>query len=353
PGAGRALHKALAFIRAAVDGGPIPSLIAFDPSFRPSFPPSKGRREIKLRTGVDIGYDLGDDRWVAFCGLLLLPSGEEGLVRDFAHMAARGQVGRRFRFFLDQNRFPADTDCTALAGYALYKRGLIPADGLVGIARELLLATAPAEPPPPPESLVRPGVPMVYWHDGAEPDALPRSRSHDPVVSANVLCVLLEARRLGLRDADGAIDATRRYVAGHLLSDAYRNGSRYYPAPEAFLFAASRLVKGFPEYRAELAGPLAEAIAGRDAEHRAHSGGNPRTALNVALRMLAAHNLGLRDGQEPRLRTLLRQQGRDGSWPALPCFTLGRLPVYSGSPVLSTLFAAAAIHVSLSQGAGD
>ncbi len=353
----RALRDALAFIRAAAEDGPIPSLLTFDPFFESSFPPSEARKRISLATGTDIGYDLGDDQWVAICGLPLLPASEEALIRDFARRAGQGRSGPRFRFFLDRNGFPADVDCTAVAGHALYERGLIPAGDLVATAQELLLAAVPAGDADRSgagrdgETLLHPGVPTVYWHDGAEPDALPRSRCHDPVVCANALCVLMEARTLGLRNADDVIDATQRYVAAHLLSDSYLQGSRYYPAPEAFLFAASRLVKDFPECGPWLREPLAQAITAREAPAPARGRDDPRTALNVALRVIAAHNIGLRDGREARLRALLDQQARDGSWAALPYFTLGRLPVYFGSPVLTTLFAAAAVHVSTERGA--
>ncbi|MFG2004583.1 hypothetical protein ACGFNU_36070 [Spirillospora sp. NPDC048911] len=335
-------EAALAFIRtavrAAVDGraGTVASRVAFDPSFAATFASSETREQLRRRLGVDLGYDAGDDLAAAICGLPLLPGDADDLVGEFARMAGAGRAGWRFRVFRAWNGFPADTSCTAVAGHALYERNLISPDGLMGIARELLLTAVPAGP--------RPGVVAVYWDDDAPPGALRRGRTHDPVACANALCVLMETRRLGLRDADEAIEAGLRYVGGHLLSRDYLRGSRYHPAPEAFLYAVSRLVKRFPSCREPLAEPLAEAILARDDDR-----GN---ALNVALRTLAAHNTGLFGGRPERLRKLLDTQEPDGSWPALPYFKLGRFPVYFGSRVLSTLFAAAAIRVTATDGTG-
>ncbi|MFB4310312.1 hypothetical protein [Actinomadura sp. GTD37] len=362
----RAVHDALAFLDEAAETGATSSLVAFDPSFSSPREAAGARAHIQRRLGVDIGYDLGGDLWAAICGLPLLPPGRDRLAGHFARLIERGRVGRRFRFFAGRNGFPADTDCTAVAGHALYERGLIPPGELTAIAEELLRAAAPDGGEAAPQ-----GVPTVYWADGAEPHALPRSRTRDPVVCANVLVVLEEARRLGLHGAGAVIGATRRYVLDHLASGAYRGGTRYYPAPEAFLYAASRLAAGFPE----LAAPLARAITERDAADALNADALnidalnidalttdalttdalttdalTTDALNIALRGLAAHNIGWRDGRESRLRALLALQAPDGSWPAHPYFKLGRLPVFFGSPVMSTLFASAAIGVSTAQG---
>lgn len=336
----RALRAAREFIAARVsESRGTDTLIAFDAGFQQAYPLGEARRQIDVRMGVDIGYDLGADLSAAIYGVALVAPEEEELIAGFARLIEKGRVGHRYRFFLDHNAFPADVDCTAVAGHALYELGRISRDEYVMIARELLLAATGEEDDSP-----HSGVVSVYWDDGYEGDTLTRGRKYDPVVGANALCVLKQARNLGLEDGERVIAATQRHVTEHLLSRAHLKGSRYYPYPDPFIYAVSRLVRDFPDCRETLRAPLAEAISKRDAESGVLDGRT--TALNLALRSLAARNIGLPDGDRSRLRLLLGQQRPDGSWPASPCFTLGRIPVYFGSRLLSTLFAAHALRSS-------
>jgi hypothetical protein len=180
----------------------------------------------------------------------------------------------------------------------------------------------------------------VYWNDNEEPIAPFRGTKHDAVACANVLHSVAQA---GLMHSTGqprqVVDATFAYVLGHLTSHEYRQGTRYYPLPEMFLFAASRLchsgVSETPQLATSLNAALADLV--RDAEI-------PATALALALRICAANNLGYTPGQDQWRTALLEAQLPNGSWPAGPLFSLGRMRLYFGSPYLTTVFAVSALN---------
>ncbi|MBN6040609.1 hypothetical protein [Amycolatopsis sp. 195334CR] len=314
------------------------SQVSFDPSFARSHRITGARAAIRSELGVDVGFDFSDDLSTVILGLSLLPPEEDVLAGSFARLIERGRAGHRVRLFAEEGAFPADTDCTAVAAQGLLEKDLLPDGELAAFAGELLRAAAPPEGELPEPAPVLPGVVTVYWDDGR----LVRGRKHDPVVCANVLCVLKEADRQGLVRAGEVIEATQRYVVEHLSSGAYRDGSRYYPYPEAFLHSVSRLAGRFGDCRELVAAPLAEAL--RDLE--AAGGADRDRSINVALRTITAVNIGVTGGQPARRRLLARQQGADGAWPASPYYRLGRFPVYFGSRVLSTLFAASALRLS-------
>ncbi|UJW29402.1 hypothetical protein L3Q67_29730 [Saccharothrix sp. AJ9571] len=340
-----ALDRAISFIRSCVDSEDrMLSRVAFDPSFARSHRIGEARAAIRRELGVDVGFDFGDDLSTVILGLSLLPPEEDVLARGFARLLDRGRAGHRIRLFTEAGSFPADTDCTAVAAQGLLDQELLTGAELSAFANELLRAAAPPDDDGRDAAPVLPGVVTVYWDDGK----LVRGRKHDPVVCANVLCVLKEAARQGLVRADEVIEATQRYVADHLLSGAYRDGSRYYPYPEAFLHSVSRLAGRFADCREPLAGPLAAALR----ELEADGGADRDRSINVALRTITAVNTGVHDGQSARRQLLAGQQDQDGAWPASPYYRLGRFPVYFGSRALSTLFAASALRLSQPAGNG-
>lgn len=57
----------------------------------------------------------------------------------------------------------------------------------------------------------------------------------------NALYAFSLLRAAGAPVGAGAVNATIRYVRSHLVTRRYLSGTRYYPAPEAFLYALSRL----------------------------------------------------------------------------------------------------------------
>ena len=321
---------------------------SLDSGFRRIIPRPLIRSRIKQISGVDPGFDIGADAFPAMIGMALSrnpdPVVPENLLARFAEQAAMCHQRYRYSYFLDTPQFAADTDCTSLSASALYEHGRLSASELGSTARELLSATAPlaaqrdhgADRVDSPD---RPGVIMVYWDDDADPAALSRGRKYDAVVCANALYTLSLAQLSGACDEGAEIlDATSRYVGAHLNPSAYLSGTRYYPDPNAFLFAVSRLCGRFPTYRQSLGHALSHQIT------RGTSGAGPRNPLSLALSIITADTMGVPPAQldEPK-RLLMRYQRDDGSWPAAPYYQMGRFAVYFGSPLLTTLFAVRAL----------
>jgi hypothetical protein len=361
-----AADRALDFITGSVGPAGAPSaVLSLDPRFGQSFPGSLARGVLLKHFGVDPGFDLEGEAFSAMVSLMLLPPPAR---RDDRRMA--GQLtGRltaqvracrwreRYRFFPGTGGFPADTDCTALATSALHDHGLLTTAGLDRGVRELLRSTPPAtEPASPPgpcgEESVNRDVFMVYWEDGQEPATLRRGRKHDAVACANALYTVQLAPRPLTGETCAVIDATTRYLKDHLSSGRYLAGTRYYPSPDAFLYAVSRLCARFPASARVLAAPARQALAEREAPAASAAVRVPASALEIALRALAADHLGLSAGQDGRRMRLATTQLTDGSWPAAAYYRMGRFPVYFGSPYLTTVFAMTALRPRATSG-GD
>jgi hypothetical protein len=77
---------------------------------------------------------------------------------------------------------------------------------------------------------------------------------------------------------------------------------------------------------------------------RAADPANPCTALNVAMRVIAAQNLGAREVAIQReIASLVRMQRASGAWPAAALFKLGSLRYSFGSEAMTTMFALRAL----------
>ncbi|NKY51422.1 hypothetical protein [Nocardia vermiculata] len=331
-----AAARAQDFLHSQWDERGLPrTLVSVSAAMDAARPATEGRQVLLREFGRDIGFDLGDERFTASLALAHLPDGDTA---DRSLGAQLGEVvksGRdeanRFGFFFDANGFPADSDCTGMAVGALYDRGLISTGELVEFGRELLASATPATGPAD-----EPGVVMVYWQDRAEPGKLRRGPTYDAVACANALYVLKHAVTHGLPDPDGVVAATTGYVADHLRSGRYRGGTRYYPRPEPFLHAMSRLCASFDDIAAECGAELARALSASDAPEQV-------PALDLALTILAVDNLGGDAHQRWRRDVLVAQQDGSGSWPASAYFRMGRLPLYWGSSTLTAVFAAGAL----------
>ena len=179
---------------------------------------------------------------------------------------------------------------------------------------------------------------MVYW-DQQTGRAARRARSHDPVVCANVLYTLSLAQASHTHDTRArVIAATTRYLDDHLSSERYPRGTRYYPDPNAFLFAISRLCR-----RSEAHAQLLGHTLHRHVSDALHT--QARNPLSLALSILAAHNTGVYGTRyDEQQEALARCQRDDGSWAAAPYYRMGRFPVYFGSPLVTTLFAVQALQ---------
>ncbi len=298
-----------------------------------------GRGVLLREFGRDIGFDLGDERFSASLALAHVPyetdAQDRELVERLAEVVRSGRSARnRFGFFFDHNGFPPDSDCTAMAVGGLHARGLISDVELVAYGRELLAAAV--APDAETDATIRPGVVMVYWQDASDPGTLSRGPRYDAVACANALYILRHAQACGLADPAGIIAATTDFVVEHLLSGRYREGTRYYPRPEPFLHSVSRLCGAFADFEAVCGAAVARGLADADE-------GEKLSALDLALTIIAADNLGGDREQHGRRAELLARQDDSGAWPAGAYYRMGRLPLYWGSAALTSIFAAGAL----------
>jgi hypothetical protein len=316
--------------------------VSLDRCFGTIVSPAEVRASIRLRTGTDIGFDFGVEAFSSMIGLTLSPHlaavVPPTLVRDFTRRAQTCRRGNRFGYFIDTPEFASDTDCTALAAATLYEHDLMTSSDLADVSKELVLAAAPCAHQLDGAGDVHPGVVMVYWDDGNTDRAAPhRGRKHDAVACANVLYTLALAEESGVGVDTEVVDATVRHVGDHLLSRRYLAGTRYYPAPEVFLYATARLCARFDDH-ARLLGPGLR----RELSHaRDHPVSSP---LDLALSIITADTMGVGGARRERLADLARLQQHDGSWPAASYYRMGRFPVYFGSPLITTLFAMRAMQ---------
>ncbi|MEU5251196.1 hypothetical protein [Streptomyces longwoodensis] len=346
----RAVGRAMAYVQRVVGPAGAPSAeLSLCPGFGQGFDGARARGRIVEAWGVDPGFDLAAEGFSAMVSLVLLaPGGDPELVRCLARQVETYRWRHRYRFLPGPGGLPADTDCTALALAARYESGLLPAAGLRAGARDLLRSAAPATVLPRQQAAerdagaVRPGVFLVYWEDGKEPGTLPRGPKQDPVACANALYALLLADLTGCDEARGVADATVGHLAEHLSSGRFLCGTRYYPSPDAFLYAVSRLCARFPDAARPLTAPARRALERTGAGAPAV----PGSVLETALRVLAADHLGVTAGQDERRAQLVRAQRPDGSWPAAAYYRMGRLPVYFGSAYLTTVFALSALRTA-------
>lgn len=242
--------------------------------------------------------------------LLLGLSGADRVVEPVLEMLrAELREAPALFFFKDHALLPADADCTAIAASLLLRAG--GAEGPARRALDLILA-----------NVGEGGVIATYFDASGE-----RAGILDPVVCANALYL---AHQLG-RGAEAA--PTAAYLRRFLVEEGYLEGTRYYPAPETFLYFLGRLVFAFPGPCAALREPLRRAVEAL-----------PRTTrhpIDLAQRILLRRACGLPTGAEAAL--LRHLQGDDGAWPADSLFRYGRRSIYFGSAALSTAFAAAAL----------
>lgn len=347
------------YLAQAAEPRGIQSVIGLDAAFERTIEATDLRAFVQERLGADIGFDAGDEAFSSMMALKLFCDDHAAaatLARSLGVVRRQAWRGR-YRFFCERNGFAADTDCTAVAAASLHEMKALTTEELLASGRELLLAAAP-ESVPASENLdeatgksngeLRAGVVMVYWEDGQEPGAAPRDRKQDAAVAANALYTLVLAREARLEDAGGVIEATLGYVSEHLRSGAYLAGTRYYPSPDTFLFYVSCLCRRFRACLVELGADMRRALALRDSmAPRPGTPEDPTGALNLAQRVLAACNLGVRAGLRQNLEDLLELQRSDGSWPATPFYSLGKRALYFGSPAVTTMFATKALAAGL------
>jgi hypothetical protein len=338
--------------------------------------------QVQARLGFPLEPELFSNMlFVAYLGGMDDPeirSLSRSLLSTFRNSDVRGL----YHFFTSL-RFACDIDCTAVAAKARLVMGDIDPHAPRGAAtlrmiNDRILRSAAVCSASDTENAshgkhngeLRRHVFKVYLDDhevqGAEFD---RGLKNNPVVSANALFpVLIELCRgersleeiISLKEyAAGAtsprtaqasvgeiVAANLGYVIGFLLSGDWRHGCRYYGSPDAFLCACSELVHHF-EGLSETFG-LDAALAAAIEERRASSGegiADPNNALNLALRAIAAANLGL--DLTPELDPLVSLQDPDGGWSRFaPLYSFGSNHgprIFFGSAIQTTAFAVRAL----------
>lgn len=335
-----AVDRGLAALAAAVDPRlGIQSSLAFRGDFADAFPLAELRARSIARHRIDPGFDAGPETFSAMVAARLLArAGVRGaLLSALCRSFADRHLERRFRFFHGGLGFAADADCTGVALAALHDARALRREHLFAGARELL-ACVPERHAERDDAALVDHVPLVYWDDDREPGVARRGLKQDPVVAANALYALLAAEEAGLADP-----RLPRFVAATLgyLRDALSSGverTRYYPSRDALLCFVGELQARFPALQPELALSLRTAVRVRLADREA-----PETPIDLAMRLLAA--AAARLDPAPLRERLLAAQRDDGTWPAGPFFTLGRIPGLAfGSAALTTAFAVAALR---------
>ncbi|MER5351253.1 hypothetical protein ABT093_13065 [Kitasatospora sp. NPDC002551] len=327
-----AVGRALGFLHGALGPDGLPSARpGTDPELRAPLTGADARRHLLTRYGVDLGFDPDREGLSAMWGLALLrPGGERPEERALVAALARQlqpyahPQRPRYRLFPAGVPFAADTGSTALALSGLARHGLLAPDRQDSLVRELLdTRIGPDDGPIP-----------AYWEDTDRTSS--RGRRYDAVIAADVLFALHlpgAAHRL----PHPAAEATLRYVQQHL--NGPRTGTRYHASPEAFLHAAARASTVVPA----LAAPARRAV-----EHVTTQFAD--TALELALLVLAGEYTGAAVDLPALRRRLADAQLPDGSWPAAGYFRTGSVPLYFGSPHLTTLFAVRALRPETAPG---
>lgn len=298
----------------------------------------------------------------------------KALLSSFRHSDAQGL----YHFFASL-RFAADMDCTGMAARARLAWGELDLHTASGI-RELrlindrILGSAAVGELSAVENVshgkengaLRRHVFKVYLDDHEiQGAALDRGLKNNPVVSLNALFPVLVELSWGLRRFDERVQlkehvgpesdprsseatvadvvaANLLYVVEHLRSGDWREGCRYYAAPDAFLLFFSELFVQFPEVERWFR--IGEELKIAIAERRTSSAQGVTSAfapLNLALRAIAAKNIGL--DATPELRALIDLQDEEGGFSTFsPLYSFGSAlgpKAYFGSNAQTTALA--------------
>lgn len=340
-------------------------------------------QEIQERLGFLIEPELFSNMLVvAFLGKMREPdmfAMNRALLATFANSDVRGL----YHFFTSL-RFACDVDCTGMAARARLAIGDIDprTDGGARSLRQItqrILGSAAVRNVVPQRNeshgkkngaLTR-NVLKVYLDDHeVQGAALDRGLKNNPVVVANGLLPVLAEISWGLRSLDEVVplkeypapdaaprvgEATVReivatslgYVVGHFLNGEYRYGCRYYESPDAFLAFFTDLLAHFPAIDAlfGVRNALCTAIYQRREAASTDQIDDPISPLNLALRAIAASNVGIDPAYE--LGLLVDAQDADGGFSRYcPLYALGTkhgTNLYFGSNEQTTAFALRAL----------
>lgn len=207
--------------------------------------------------------------------------------------------------------FPDDVDTTSLAFSLLLVDGRSSSENLILVTKNIL------------GNSNNNGIIEVYF-DRERPRL-------DPIVCANALNFLF---LMGVK-SHPIINSTKQYILDFLWEDRWKNGTRYYSSPDAFLYSLSGLVYRYPEYMKKFKSYLLRALT-----ERVNCSERP---LELAMRIISGYYLGL----ENRLDylKLLDCQLSDGGWSMDSMFVAPKSQRQFGSRELTTAFALEAIRL--------
>ncbi len=225
-----------------------------------------------------------------------------------------GQHKLRWCFYKNEARpenFPDDLDTTSMVLSFLLNHNKLNREGIIPVAEQMI------------DNRNVEGVIQVYFDDNR-----PRI---DAIVAINVLYLM---HQIGYGERN-ELKETEAFVFNFLTSNEYLKGTRYYPAPDVFLFFLSRLIVDFPDKFEKFYKPLTEMLIARV---------NCSTfPLERALRIIALKKLGIVNRVD--FLKLLDTQLEDGGWPVYGLFIAPRSNTYFGSRELSTAFALEALNL--------
>ncbi len=225
-----------------------------------------------------------------------------------------GQHKLRWCFYKNEARpehFPDDLDTTSMILSFLLNNNKLIEEDIVSVAEQML------------DNRNEDGIIQVYFEENR-----PRI---DAIVAINVLYFMHQVGYGGKKELKDSEEFVHRF----LTSGKYLDGTRYYPAPDVFLFFLSRLVVDFPNRFNKFRQPLSEALISR-----VNCTSFP---LERALRVIAMKKLGIVNRID--FIKLLDHQLEDGGWPMYGLFIAPRSNTYFGSRELSAAFALEAMDL--------
>lgn len=154
----------------------------------------------------------------------------------------------------------------------------------------------------------------------------------DPVVCCNVLSLFYQYGR-GYQ-----LSETLNWVQQVLQRRAYIYGTSFYPVPEAFFFFLSRFLLRLKNRRARVYSGMLCLLIERLEERI----GVPVDAINLAMRLIVCHQVGIRDVRG--LKELLSMQEADGGWEMGTLYHYASKKLRCGNRGVSTALALDAIR---------
>lgn len=156
----------------------------------------------------------------------------------------------------------------------------------------------------------------------------------DPNVCINALRFFYKYSRGESAD----LQPTKNWIADVLFYRAYLDGTYYYPTGDVFLYLFSRLLTTYPD--SDIYRRTASLLRERLQERVGTSG----DALELAMRVIACHDMGVKN--EVDLRKLEISQEQDGGWEVGWLCQTGKTSLKIGNRGLTTALAIKAIGMT-------